>query len=296
MKYLILLASLVAYGEPVNGYLTCSVLEGTGKISGVDNQPLVKGAVFKPDSKVATDAKSTANIYLSNGSKLILNPDSVVHFKTLKQEDGSQQKTPEDNKSMKETGASVTEIEVESGKVIGDVKKLYSGSVFTLKTPVGVVSIKGTVFSVAYQQNKDGTASFSVGCLVGRVQVQMADPRVAPISIPAGKQLTMTALPTPTAPPPPPKANGEEKKEGDKPADKPRDEEAPPPPPMKIQVEALPPAEMKQMAFARPEAPMAPPPPPPPQPANGSTVDNLINQLNRLELSEQVTNPSPTGG
>lgn len=296
MKYLLLLLSAIAYGEAVDGYLTCTVLEGSGKIVGKDNQPLSKGLVFKPDQRVATDANSTANIFLSSGSKLILNPESVVYFKVLKQVDGSQQKVPEDNKTMKETGASVTEIEVESGKVIGDVKKLYSGSVFTLKTPVGVVSIKGTVFSVAYQQNKDGTASFSVGCLVGRVQVQMADPRVAPISIPAGKQLTMTALPTPTALPPPPKANGEERKESDKPADKPADAEAPPPPPMKFQVEALPPAEMKQMAIARPEAPPPPPPAPPAPPVKESTVDSVINSLNRLEMSEQVMNPSPTGG
>jgi hypothetical protein len=294
MKYLLLFLSAIAYGEAVDGYLTCTVLEGTGKIVGKDNQPLVKGVVFKPDQRVSTDANSTANIFLSSGSKLILNPESVVYFKVLKQVDGSQQKAPEDNKTVKETGPSIVEIEVESGKVIGDVKKLVPNSVFTLKTPVGTVAIKGTVFSVAFTQNKDGTQSFSVGCLVGRVQVQMADPKVAPISVPAGKQLTLTA----TAQPPAqngPKADGEGKKEG---GDKPKDGEngeQPPPPPPQMKLEALPPAEIKQMVVARPDAPPPPPPAPPAPPVKADALDTVIQKL-QDSLNSQQVNPSPTGG
>jgi hypothetical protein len=291
------------YAVSVDGVATVSNVEGSGEIVSQASKPLAKGVTFGEGNRVKTADKSSAIVLLSNGSKVLVNPNAVVHFKVLKQEDGSLLSPDPENKSQKEKGASVTEIEVESGKVIGDVKKLASGSVFTLKTPVGTVSIKGTVFSVSYQQNKDGTASFSVGCLVGRVSVQMADPRVAPINIPAGKQLTLTA-PTPNALPPPPEKGGEKpkekekEKEGEKPkeGEQPPKEEPPAPPPMKFEVEALPPAEMKAMVLATPDRPPPPPPAPPaPPPAKVDEVDKVIMRLEEV-LKPQQTNPSPTGG
>ena len=286
-----------AYAIGVEGVATVTAVEGSGEVVSTASKPLAKGVTFNGGSRVKTSAKSTAIVMMSNGSKVLVNPDAVVHFKVLTQAEGSLLTPDPDNKSQKETGASVTEIEVESGKVIGDVKKLAPGSVFTLKTPVGTVTIKGTVFSVAFTQNKDGTQSFAVGCLVGRVVVQMADPKIAPISLPAGKQLTLTAPPAPatqqqpTGEKPADKKEGD-KKEGDAPA------EQPPPPPMKMEVSPRPPAEVKAMVLATPDRPPPPamaPPTPPPSPA-GNPVDNVINQLNRLELSEQVINPSPAGG
>lgn len=285
------------YGVAVDGVATVSSVEGTGEVVSQASKPLLKGVTFGGGNRVKTADKSSAIVLLSNGSKVLLNPNAVVHFKVLKQEAGSLLAPDPDNKSQKETGASITEIEVESGKVIGDVKKLVPNSVFTLKTPVGTVTIKGTVFSVAYQQNKDGTASFSVGCLVGRVSVQMADPKIAPISLPAGKQLTMTAPPAP-----PPQQGGEKPagKEGDKPkGEQGKGEDAPPPPPMKMEVAPLPPAEMKAMVLATPDRPAPPPnapPPPPPAPAQtASALDRVIQETADAVMKQQV-NPSPTGG
>lgn len=292
-----LLSCSCIYAVSVDGVATVSAVEGVGEVVSQASKPLAKGVTFTDGNRVKTADKSTAIVLLSNGSKVLLNPNAVVHFKVLKQEAGSLLTPDPENKSQKETGASITEIEVESGKVIGDVKKLASGSVFTLKTPVGTVTIKGTVFSVAYQQNKDGTASFAVGCLVGRVSVQMADPKIAPISLPAGKQLTLTA-PAPSAPPPPSGAGGEKPKEDKPKGEESKGEEAPPPPsPMKMEVQSLPPAEMKAMVLATPDRPpppaMAPPPPPPP--ASTDAINNVIQRLPEILEATQI-NPSPTGG
>jgi hypothetical protein len=294
-----LLSCSCLYSAVVDGVATVSTVEGTGEIVAQASKPLLKGVTFTDGNRVKTADKSSAIVLLSNGSKVLVNPNAVVHFKVLKQEDGSLLPPDPENKSQKEKGASITEIEVESGKVIGDVKKLVPNSVFTLKTPVGTVTIKGTVFSVAYQVNKDGTASFAVGCLVGRVSVQMADPKIAPISLPAGKQLTMTA------PQPPAQQQGGEKppeKQGDKPkgednkGEQPKGEDAPPPPPMKMEVAPLPPAEMKAMVLATPDRPPPPPnAPPPPPPAKADALDNIMQKLEEA-LQPQQVNPSPTGG
>lgn len=291
MRYLLLLLSVACYGEAVDGYATVTNLVGSGfiEVAGKD-VPIKKDARATASNRLKTDKATQADIILSNGIKLILTENSVVLLKTLKQADGSLQPPGTENKSFKEIGPSVTEVEVESGKVIGDVKKLVPMSVFTLKTPVGVVSIKGTVFSVEFKKDKDGNAVFNVGCLVGRVVVQMADPKIAPMTVPAGKQLSLSA------PAPAPK---QEAQPGDKPKGKdekgPKGDDAPPPPPMKMEMTALPPTAMAGVRMDMPPPPPAPPPPPPNQSAQATALDRVIQETANTVMKEQV-NPSPTGG
>ena len=282
MKYLLFLisASAIAADTTQIGVGTLIALEGTATIDG-QNAP--KGGVFKSGAKVATLDKSTTSVFLSTGSKVLLTPNSIVHFKVVKQVDGSLQNPPEDGKSQKELGASITEIEVESGKVIGDVKKLAKESIFTLKTPVGTVSIKGTVFSVEFIKKQDGTVSFNVGCLVGRVAIQMADPSIKPVSIGAGQKLTVSA----------PEGGAKGGAGGDN--------QRPPPP--KMEVAPMPPAEMKIMVA---NSSQPPPPPPPlmgmPMKGGNNTPASLDAAIQRIaqEVEESVkegqVNPSPTGG
>jgi len=299
MRYLLLLLSVACYGEAVDGYATVTNLVGSGfiEVAGKD-VPIKKDARAIASNRLKTDKSTQADIILSNGIKLILTENSTVLLKTLKQTAGTLQPPSPDNKSFKELGPSITEVEVETGKVIGDVKKLVSNSVFTLKTPVGVVSIKGTVFSVEFKKDKDGNAVFNVGCLVGRVVVQMSDPKVAPMTVPAGKQLSMTA------PAPAPK---QEDKPGDKPKDKeeakpkgedgPKSEqpvEQPPPPPIKMEMTTLPPTAMAGVKMDMP--PPAPPPAPkPPATASPDALDKIIQQVEINILKDQL-NPTPTGG
>lgn len=282
---ILMLVCAYAQAGVVDGVATISKVEGSGEIVSSTSKPLLKGVTFQQDVRVKTAEKSSAIVLLSNGTKVVVNQDAVVYFKVMKQEDGSLLAPSPDDKSQKETGASLTEIEVESGKVIGDVKKLVPNSVFTLKTPVGVVSIKGTVFSVEFKRDKDGNSVFNVGCLVGRVSVQMADPNVAPVSVPAGKQLSMSA-----PPPPPPTAQKEGEQKGEKGGEKPA-----PPPPMKMEIAELPPAEMKAMVMATPDRPPPPPNAPPTPPQRADALDKIIQNVEEAVRKDQL-NPTPTGG
>jgi hypothetical protein len=298
--YLIaLLFCLSAYGGAVDGNAVITTVKGTGK---VNDTPYAKGSLILNQQRIFTDKESSVILWLSNGSRMVVNQNAVVHFKTMKQEAGSLQAPNPEDKSQKETGASITEIEVESGKVIGDVKKLAPNSIYTLKTPVGVVSIKGTVFSVEYKKNDDGTVAFNIGCLVGRVTVQMADPNVPPVSVPAGKQLSISA------PAPIPTQQNDGQKGGDKKEEKQKEgdngeqkeggkpeptQPAPPPPPMKMQMEAMPPKEMAAIRIA--DVPPPPPPAPPPPAVKADALDNIMQKLNETILKGQV-DVSPSGG
>ena len=229
-KYILLLLAPLSFGAIVDGEGVATLVEGDVKLYvNQTSSQFENGSVFKAGANLKTGEKSRAELFLSNGIRLVMLPNSSLVAKILKQEEGSFIKPNPENKSVKENSPSITDFEVESGKVIGDVKKLAPMSVFTMKTPVGVVKIKGTVFSVEYKINKDGSASFNVGCLVGRVVVEMADPRMPPVSVPAGKQMAVSA----------PQAVASQSGGGRQPQGK---SEAPSKaPPMQVEVKSIPP-------------------------------------------------------
>jgi hypothetical protein len=297
VSFLIVAASL-AQAAVVDGVGIITTMTGSGEVvTSVGAVPMVVGSKSKQGDTVLTRADSKADLMFSNGIKLMLQPETTLTLTLLKQVEGTILPPSLDNKSQKELGASLTEVEVINGKVVGDVKKLASESVFTLKTPVGVISIKGTVFSVEFKTNKDGTVSFGVGCLVGRVQVQMADPKSAPLTIPAGQKLTMTApAPAPVGSQDKPAAAQNKGEKGDK-QDSAPPEEAPVKP-MQFMIAPLPPAEAKELALRAPDQPPPPPAPPASAPAEAqkaSALDKIIQNMEQSIQKGQV-NTSPTGG
>lgn len=276
MRYLvfILLTTIGAWAGLQDGRLTIISVTGEGKV--LPAGTLVKeNVVFAPESSLNTGEKSGATVYLSNGTKIILNAEALVHFRVLKQMEGQQIQPDKEGTPTKELGPSVTEIEVEKGKVVGDVKKLDKQSSFTLKTPVGTVRIKGTVFAVEYLVNKDGIATFNVGCARGLVQVETASGQA--LAIKPGQQLSMSA--------PDPKMTQAAGPNGERP---------PPPPSPQMKVEPL-----KADTFANiPNFTPPPPPPPPPGAApavKAEALDAIMQKVEQNIIKGQL-DPSPTGG
>ena len=260
-----------------DGRLTLITVTGTGLVMPA-NKAAQAGVVFEPASTLTTGEKSGATVFLSNGTKIILTADAVVHFKVLKQMEGEALMPDAEGTPTKEKGPSVTEIEVEKGKVVGDVKKLAHESSFTLKTPVGTVRIKGTVFSVEYLVNKDGVASFNVGCARGLVQVEVAGSSGGPMAIKPGQQLSMSAQ----APGPQTASS-----DGSKP---------PPPPPPQMKVEPLKADTFANIPNFAPPPPGPPPPPLGPPPAQkAGALDAIMQKVEQNIIKEQL-DPSPSGG
>jgi len=167
-----------------------------GKISGTvtiidaksQRKPLASGAVFQEGSRVETGINSTAELVFSNGASLVLTPSTLLELRTFRQ-------VPADGiidpyrQIEKDPSPSVTEVEVPRGKIIGEVRKLNALSTFTVKTPAGLVRIRGTVFTVEYRVGPDGIGHIVVNCVRGSVETTVFSSNVGPVSVEPGMQM-----------------------------------------------------------------------------------------------------------
>ena len=103
--------------------------------------PLQTGEMLKSGTVVKTGAKSQADLFLGiNGSMLRLAANTELKFTRLTIEQSPIEPIAQ------------TEMELISGRVIGNVRKLPMGSSYVIKTPKGEAKVKGTVYDI----NADG--------------------------------------------------------------------------------------------------------------------------------------------
>jgi hypothetical protein len=163
----------------------------TGEVTLIDaksqRQPLASGAFFQEGSRVETGVDSTAELVFSNGASLVLTPSTLVELRTFRQVPSAGITDPY-RQIEKDPSPSVTEVEVPRGKVIGEVRKLNALSTFTVKTPAGLVRIRGTVFSVEYRVGPDGLGKVVVSCVRGSVETTVYSSNVGPVSVDPGMQ------------------------------------------------------------------------------------------------------------
>ena len=104
--------------------------EATMLVDGSKWLPLQTGQLLKTGAVVKTGAKSRADLFLGvNGSLLRLAADTELKFNRLTVEISPIEPIAK------------TEMELRSGRVIGNVRKLPMGSSYVIKTPVGVADL-----------------------------------------------------------------------------------------------------------------------------------------------------------
>lgn len=174
-----------------------------GKVSGsvtlidakAQRKPLANGAMFQEGSLVETGVNSTAELVFSNGASVVLTPNTLVQLRTFRQVPSADITDPY-RKIEKDPSPSVTELEVPRGKIIGEVRKLNALSTFTVKTPAGLVRIRGTVFTVEYRVGPDGIGRIVVDCVRGSVETTVYSSNAGPITVEPGMQAA-SAVPSP---------------------------------------------------------------------------------------------------
>jgi len=170
------------------GIATIVRIHGTATYTAGDGtwQPLSVGTALGAGAAIKTDPGSTVDIVLSDkvahaplgtvnalGVVLIDNSGGPVH--PANTYNGSVQQNvirmaggttlAIDKLNFTDTGAdtvSDTELDLQSGKIFGSVKKLSAMSKYEIKTPVGVAGIRGTKFVLG----SDGTAGCDTGSIV----------------------------------------------------------------------------------------------------------------------------------
>jgi hypothetical protein len=81
----------------------------------------VSGKLFEQGYKVETTKEATVELCLSNGSTLLLNPDTLIEVRTFRQVASNLIVEGAYQKLDKEPSPSVVEIVVVKGKIIGEV-------------------------------------------------------------------------------------------------------------------------------------------------------------------------------
>jgi hypothetical protein len=156
-------------------------------------EPLKTARIFQEGFRVETTPQNTVELILSNGSTLIVSPDTLLEVKTFRQVVSDRIIDGEYQKLDKEPSPSITEIEVIRGKVIGEVRKLNPQSSYTIKTPVGVARIRGTIYTVEFSDNGKGTGTLNIGCVRGSVEATVFAANSGPIAVKPGDQLSVQA-------------------------------------------------------------------------------------------------------
>ena len=166
-----------------------------GKVSGTvtiidaksQRKPLANGATFQEGSLVETGLNSTAELVFSNGASVVLTPNTLLQLRTFRQVPSAGIIDPY-RQIEKDPSPSVTELEVPRGKIIGEVRKLNSLSTFTVKTPAGLVRIRGTVFAIEYRVSADGIGRVVVDCVRGSVETTVYSSNAGPLNVEPGMQ------------------------------------------------------------------------------------------------------------
>ena len=170
----------------------------TGSVTIIDaksqRKPLASGAVFQEGARVETGVDSTAELVFSNGASLVLTPSTLLELRTFRQVPSAGITDPY-RQIEKDPSPSVTELEVPRGKIIGEVRKLNALSTFTVKTPAGLVRIRGTVFAVEYRVGPDGVGRVVVSCVRGSVETIVYSSNVGPVTVDPGMQ-TASSVPS----------------------------------------------------------------------------------------------------
>ena len=190
------LLPLVSSAALQSGKVQVGKITGTATLIDAKSQrkPLATGAVFQEGSRVETGVHSTAELVFSNGASVVLTPSTLLELRTFRQVPSAGITDPY-RQIMKDPSPSVTEVEVPRGKIIGEVRKLNALSTFTVKTPAGLVRIRGTVFAVEYRVGPDGLGQVVVSCVRGSVETVVYSSNAGPVTVDPGMQ-TASSVPS----------------------------------------------------------------------------------------------------
>jgi hypothetical protein len=190
------LLPLVSSAALQSGKVQVGKVTGTATLIDAKSQrkPLESGAVFQEGSRVETGVDSTAELVFSNGASLVLTPSTLLELRTFRQVPSAGITDPY-RQIEKDPSPSVTEVEVPRGKVIGEVRKLNALSTFSVKTPAGLVRIRGTVFTIEYRVGPDGIGKIIVSCVRGSVETTVYSANVGPVAVDPGMQ-TSSSVPS----------------------------------------------------------------------------------------------------
>jgi len=140
-------AIIIASAKGSVGVIPAPRYVGSQEVKPVARDVIV-GEPLPHGSTVMTGANSEAILLLTSGSLVNLGPDTTLVLSAFWQRDfGASPKKVTDLKE--ETSPSRVSIQLKTGDLVVDVKKLNRESSFMIESPVGVAGIRGTQFGLS---------------------------------------------------------------------------------------------------------------------------------------------------
>lgn len=148
------LVGITAQAAPVQNKAVVTAVRGTANYSqdrGANWKKLNVGAQLSQNSVIRTAPGSIVDLYLGeNGPVVRVTEDTTVGIDRLTVDDLGTETIVE------------TQLDLRSGRILGNVKKLAATSKYEIKTPQGVAGIRGTRYDIS----ADGTVTVVEGQVV----------------------------------------------------------------------------------------------------------------------------------
>jgi hypothetical protein len=155
-----LLSAVAASAQTTRGNIKAVRVEGDVKMSLASGGPTIKvveGAVFRDKTIITTGEGSKTSLVFSNGSAAIVRPNTQLMVNEFKQAPyrGS-------GKGPDEPSQSKVNMELKKGGIVTSVKKLRSGSEYTVRNPLGAAGVRGTKTLYTYDPNSKQSTTTTI--------------------------------------------------------------------------------------------------------------------------------------
>jgi hypothetical protein len=137
--------------------------------------PLRNGDMLIETDTIVTGRGSSVVLVFANGSSVRVGSDSKLNIEQFKMDPLGEEIAV--GKLTNEPSVSQTELRLDYGEMVGDVKKLNTASNFNIRTPVGAAGIRGTQFRIVFRPTGDGRAfNFQISTAEGLVVFEGTTP------------------------------------------------------------------------------------------------------------------------
>lgn len=192
--FLLILPIVCAAGAQAQSTGSMKVLDTVGDVIITDRTTgamdiLTKGMMLTDNMIIVTGAGAFAEFALSNGTRMMLSAESKLQVSQLSQAPFNS--TERYEKLEADPSNSQSFFYLTYGNVITHVKKLQSGSNFSIETPVGKASILGTTASVSVVRTGK-TVTMTVRNADGTVEVFAKTATGEFLNLPEGEKVEIT--------------------------------------------------------------------------------------------------------
>ncbi|HYC70893.1 MAG TPA: FecR family protein [Opitutaceae bacterium] len=187
--------TLSAAAQMPNGMIKAARVEGVvTKTTATGEVEIKNGDLLVTSDVIQTGEKGSVVLVFQNGSTVRIAPGSKLRIDKFLMDPLADPASVAN--ATEEASPSQTELNLEFGEIVGNVKKLKGQSNYTIKTPVGAAGIRGTTFRIVFRPTGDGRAfNFQVTTAEGLVVFEGTSAGSgAPVEIGADQEIVVTVV------------------------------------------------------------------------------------------------------